>query len=94
MEALHRKVLEKRETILGPDHPDTLGTRHNLALCVAVQERHNEAKVLLRRVLEGRQSVLGPDHPDTQSTKDWLRNLEDGGDSPASDGPGQPSANS
>ena len=30
-EQLYRQVLEVRERVLGPEHPDTLKTKHNLA---------------------------------------------------------------
>ena len=29
---LHEQILAPRERILGPDHPDTLDSRHNLAI--------------------------------------------------------------
>jgi hypothetical protein len=31
---LFRELLPDRERVLGPDHPDTLATRSNIATCV------------------------------------------------------------
>ncbi|KOX17562.1 hypothetical protein ADL05_09155 [Nocardiopsis sp. NRRL B-16309] len=54
---------------LGPDHPETLGARHNLARC---QGEAGDAAGAIRGYTElasDRLRVLGPDHPDTLATR-------------------------
>ena len=38
-EPLHRQVLELRQQVLGPEHPDTITSINNLALCVYAMGR-------------------------------------------------------
>jgi tetratricopeptide (TPR) repeat protein len=63
----------------GPDHPDTLSSRSNLALVVHDLGRLDEAAAEDRAVLAARQRVLGADHPDTLASRsnlaDVLRDL-------------------
>jgi len=49
----------------GPDHPDILAARGNLALILLRRGRLEEAEAVGRAVLENKTRVLGPDHPDT-----------------------------
>ena len=57
---------------LGPDHPDTLGTRSNLAL-VHQQAGHLSTAIDMHQALLPDMSrVLGPDHPDTLTTRSNL----------------------
>jgi serine/threonine protein kinase/tetratricopeptide (TPR) repeat protein len=58
-------ALEKRQQVLGGDHPDTLRSMRQLAVVFKEQGRHAEAESLLRQTLEKQQRVLGPEHPDT-----------------------------
>ena len=58
--------------MLGPDHPQTLGARNNLANSYADLGRHEEALELRLQVLDGRERVLGPDHPHTLTAGDNL----------------------
>jgi hypothetical protein len=53
------------EQALGPEHPDTLGSVHNLAYLYQAQGRYGEAEPLVQRALTAREKVLGPEHPDT-----------------------------
>ena len=54
---------------LGPDHPDTLGTRSNLAL-VHQQAGHLSTAIDMHQaLLTDRTRLLGPDHPDTLTTR-------------------------
>ena len=53
----------------GPDHPDTLTARHNIARALADQGRPADAEAAFRQVLDARLRVLGPDHPRTLSTR-------------------------
>ncbi len=60
---------------IGPDHPDTLDSRSNLARVLAARAdradraRLDEAEAEYRAVLDGRTRVLGPDHPDTLDSR-------------------------
>ena len=36
-EALYREVLASRQGVLGPDHPSTLNSTNNLAICLVEQ---------------------------------------------------------
>jgi uncharacterized membrane protein len=54
---------------LGPDHPDTLTTRHNLAYWRGRAGGPAAAATELEQVLAGELRVLGPDHPDTFTTR-------------------------
>jgi tetratricopeptide (TPR) repeat protein len=51
--------------VLGPEHPDTLGSVNNLAALYYSQGRYAEAEPLFQRGLRDRERVLGPEHPDT-----------------------------
>src|SRR6266550_2772408 len=52
----------------GGEHPETLATRHDLAVLFEAERRHAEAEVLFGQVLRSRRSVLGQTHPDTLNT--------------------------
>ncbi len=54
-----------RRSLLGGDHPDTLGAMDHLAGAYYQAGRLEEALGLWRQVLERRQATLGPEHPDT-----------------------------
>ncbi|KAJ5888167.1 FabD/lysophospholipase-like protein [Penicillium taxi] len=64
-ETMFRIVLEYRERVLGPEHPDTLTSVSNLGSVLDSQGRYEEAEAMHQRALEGREKVLGPEHPDT-----------------------------
>jgi tetratricopeptide (TPR) repeat protein/tRNA A-37 threonylcarbamoyl transferase component Bud32 len=49
----------------GPDHPDTLQSMNDLALCYDALGRHADALKLLDETLALQRAKLGPDHPDT-----------------------------
>ena len=57
---------------LGPDHPYTLNTRHDLARWRGAAGDPTGAATAFEQLLTDRLRVLGPDHPDTLSTR---RNL-------------------
>ncbi|WP_086055253.1 tetratricopeptide repeat protein [Protofrankia coriariae] len=59
-------------SILGPDHPDTLTTRGNLAYTYRTAGRVTEAIGLYEQTLTDRLRILGPDHPDTLTTRNNL----------------------
>jgi hypothetical protein len=60
------------ERILGPDHPDTLGSRNNLADAYRVAGRTAEAITMQKQTLAVQERVLGPDHPDTLASRGTL----------------------
>jgi hypothetical protein len=57
---------------LGPDHPHTLESMHELAVLYNEQELYDKAEPLLRKAVEGRREKLGNTHPQTQ---DSIKNL-------------------
>jgi hypothetical protein len=65
-------LLADQERVLGADHPDTLGTRNNLANAYRAAGRTDKAITLHKRTLADRQRVLGADHPDTLGTRNSL----------------------
>ncbi|MEU6720793.1 tetratricopeptide repeat protein [Nonomuraea sp. NPDC046802] len=63
--ALYERTLTDRERVLGPDHPDTLISRSNLAGAYESAGDLNRAIPLYEQTLTDRERVLGPDHPAT-----------------------------
>ena len=63
--SLHTKAAAVRESVLGPDHLDTLKSRSSLAGAYREAGRLSEAIDLQRATLKRLESKLGPDHPDT-----------------------------
>ena len=61
-EATHRAVLLVRLRILGADHPDTIGTRYDIARRLAERADYENAEIEYRDVLVGMRRVLGPDN--------------------------------
>ena len=57
-----------REMVLGKEHPDTLRSMNNLAVCLDEQKKWDEAEPLYRETLMLREMVLGKEHPDTLLT--------------------------
>jgi len=64
-EKLYRSVIEMRSRVLGPEHPDTLASRHRLIYVLNEEEKHAEAEAEARQVVELREKILGFEHPDT-----------------------------
>ena len=54
---------------LGPDHPDTLASRGNLAAAYLSAGRLEQAVPLFERTLTDRERVLGSDHPRTLASR-------------------------
>jgi tRNA A-37 threonylcarbamoyl transferase component Bud32 len=63
------KAYRLRRRWLGPDHPDTLASLHNLARQRWRQENLPEAIALARQALATQRRVLGAEHPDTLWTQ-------------------------
>jgi tetratricopeptide (TPR) repeat protein len=70
--ARHEQVLADRERLLGPDDPDTLAARNNLAVAYQAAGRTDEAITLHEQALADRERVLGPDHPATLNSRSNL----------------------
>ena len=60
------------ETVLGTNHPDTLGSMNNLALSLRLQGKYAEAEAMHRQTLKLMETVLGKDHPDTLTSMNNL----------------------
>ncbi len=65
-------TLADRERVLGPDHPDTLTSRNNLANAYLSAGDLGRAIPMCEAALSDRERVLGPDHPDTLTSRDNL----------------------
>ena len=75
MRLLHERALAIREKVLGPTHPDTAKSLHNLASYLANTSATSDraaARPIFERVLAIREKALGPTHPDIALT---LNNL-------------------
>ncbi|HEX6290582.1 MAG TPA: FxSxx-COOH system tetratricopeptide repeat protein [Herpetosiphonaceae bacterium] len=66
------QALAIRQRLLGPDHPDTAMSLHNLGNVVKERGHYTEAQGYLEQALAIRQRLLGPDHPQTTQS---LNNL-------------------
>ncbi|WTH65027.1 tetratricopeptide repeat protein [Streptomyces sp. NBC_01546] len=64
-----QRVASDAEHFLGPEHPDVLTARGNLAVCYSQAGRTEEAIALEERVLTDSRRVLGPEHPDTLAAR-------------------------
>ncbi|MEU1556570.1 tetratricopeptide repeat protein [Streptomyces scabiei] len=60
--------------IHGPDHPDTLSARNNLAVSYSDAGRVQDALNLRERVLADFERILGEDHPSTLTARNNLAN--------------------
>ncbi len=58
-------MLEKRQRILGHEHPDTIRAMSNLAHTLSDQGKRHAAVAIQQEVLEKRHRILGHEHPDT-----------------------------
>ena len=65
-------AVDSLEGLLGPDHPDTLASRNNLAGAYKSAGRLTEAIALYKHVIADCTRVLGDDHPSTLTSRDNL----------------------
>jgi tetratricopeptide (TPR) repeat protein len=65
-------LVVQAESVLGPDHPDTLASRNNLADAYESAGDLDRAIKLFVQVLSDTGRVLGSDHPDTFSVRNSL----------------------
>ncbi|MFE5793948.1 tetratricopeptide repeat protein [Streptomyces sp. NPDC056503] len=68
----YTELLTDRLRILGPDHPDTLTARHNLATWRGEAGDPAGAADTYTELLTDRLRILGPDHPATLTTRNNL----------------------
>ena len=64
-EGLLRQAEEGRERTVGPDHKDTLQSKHWLGRTLYGQQKYSEAKERLQQATDGRERTVGPDYEDT-----------------------------
>ena len=69
---LHEQTLADRLRVLGPDHPDTLASRNNLAGAYYLAGDLGRAIPLYEQTLADTERVLGPDHPQTLISRNNL----------------------
>ncbi|MEV0360249.1 FxSxx-COOH system tetratricopeptide repeat protein [Nocardia sp. NPDC050697] len=67
-----KKALADREQTIGPDHPDTLNSRNNLASAYKLAGQIAEAIPLFAATLTDRERTVGPDHPNTLTARNNL----------------------
>mmetsp|Transcript_67514 Transcript_67514/g.119835 ORF Transcript_67514/g.119835 Transcript_67514/m.119835 type:complete len:465 (+) Transcript_67514:92-1486(+) len=80
-EELKREVLDARLRTLGPDHPETLSAKRNLAKTLQRLGDLKEAEALQQQVVEAQMRTLGPEDPHTISAKrDLAETLKASGD--------------
>ena len=70
--AIYEPLLAEQERSLGAEHPNTLGTRHNLAVAYLHAGRVPEAIAIFEPLLTQFERIFGPAHPDTLSTRHQL----------------------
>lgn len=75
---IFRAVLTDRRRVLGPEHPRTLTTLHELAWIAACRGETAEAESSYSTVLNQRRRILGEDHPETLATQKALEELRCG----------------
>ena len=63
-----KRAIEVATRELGPEHPETLRAKVQLADVHREQARYDEAEALLDETFETRRRVLGPEHPETLAT--------------------------
>ena len=68
------RLLADRQRVFGPNHPDTLTARNNLATAYRAAGRIDEAITLHEQTLTAYERVLGPDHLDTLASRNNLAN--------------------
>ncbi|MFD6247253.1 tetratricopeptide repeat protein, partial [Streptomyces roseolus] len=74
---LHATLITDRTRVLGPDHPDTLASRHDYAYCTGKAGDAADARDLYADIVADRTRVLGPDHEGTLLSREqfdhWAR---------------------
>ena len=80
--AQFRELLTDQTRVLGPDAPDTLTSRNNLAFWLAEAGQVEAAVAQFHELLTAHTRVLGPDAPNTLTTRNnlafWLGEADQG----------------
>jgi eukaryotic-like serine/threonine-protein kinase len=71
-QVLLQQAIEIQKHVLGPEHPDTLRSRSNLAKVLMDEGHFDEAEKLERRTLADERRLLGPEDPLTLETTGTL----------------------
>ena len=71
-ETLHIEVLDKRNKILGVEHPDTIDAMGSLGVTYHSLEKYTEAEKEKIQVLDASNIILAVEHPNTISTMENL----------------------
>ena len=66
------RFLADEERVLGAEHPNTLRTRHELAVAYEDAGRAGEAIAILEPLVTQPERILGRAHPDTLTARDTL----------------------
>ena len=93
---LYEQALGGWQRLLGPDHPHTLQSRHELAQAYLAAGRLTEAAPLCERTLADCARVLGEDHPLTGKVREALGAMREMGAGPGGPAPatGRPNSRS
>ncbi|KAL4959991.1 uncharacterized protein BDV14DRAFT_183400 [Aspergillus stella-maris] len=75
-EELEIQVLESQKQTLGPEHPQTLASMHNLAITWKELGKVPNAFSLLKKCVDLRSKVLGADHPHVALSSNALLSWE------------------
>jgi Tetratricopeptide repeat len=78
---LQRRILDARERVLGPEHPDTLAARHELARWTGQAGVPAAARDLFAGLLPVLERVLGPVHPHSLIARHQLASWTESADS-------------
>jgi tetratricopeptide repeat protein len=70
--AILEPLIEDFERLLGPEHPNTLSSRGNLANACVIAGLTSAAIAIFEPLLADFERLLGPDHRDTLITRDNL----------------------
>jgi tetratricopeptide (TPR) repeat protein/predicted Ser/Thr protein kinase len=71
-------ALDLRRRVLGPEHPDTLLSMHQLAMVYVNEGKFPQAEALLSETVQIRRAVSGPEHIDTIRAMNNLAVVYDG----------------
>ena len=74
---LYEQTIASCQRAHGPDHPDTLTLRANLAQAYYAVGRLSDAVALLRAVAADCERALPPDHPLTATVRESLQAIAD-----------------
>lgn len=74
-EAIYKDVVKRRVDNLGAEHPETLGSRNDLAISLQAQGKNAEAEQVLRDVLAICQRSQGVEHRATLASRNNLANV-------------------